>query len=63
MNICVYDLLSQKTTNIVTLQKWLVQTLITNTLIVMDMISSSETLIALKCFCFFFSTHNYGQHI
>jgi hypothetical protein len=54
MNICVYDLLSQKTTNIVTLQKWLVQTLITNTLIVMDMISSSETLIALKCFFFFF---------
>jgi hypothetical protein len=62
MNICVYDLLSQKTINIVTLQKWLVWTLITNTLIVMDVISSSETLIALE-FWLFFSTHNYVQQI
>jgi hypothetical protein len=48
MNICVYDLLFGKTTNIVTLQKWLIRALITNTLIVMNVISCSETLIALE---------------
>jgi len=62
MNICVYDLLSWKTTNIVILQKWLVWTLITNTLIVMDMISSSETLIALKCFSLFFNPQLWATH-